>query len=114
MLLQILTNLVSNAVKYSPPEAQVAIRTRRRDTTVEVLVEDQGIGMSEDELAQLFGKFFRADRPAVRAVEGTGLGLYISKNLVEMLGGTLWVKSSLGQGSTFAFSLPLLTEQSGG
>lgn len=106
-LIQILTNLVSNAVKYSPPECPVTVRGTRNGSTIEVSVSDQGIGMTEAELARLFEKFVRADRSEVRDTPGTGLGLFITKRLVEMQRGRIWVRSEPGKGSTFTFSLPL-------
>lgn len=107
MLIQILTNLVSNAIKYSPAGSTASVSAKRNGSAAEISVQDQGIGMSEDEVAQLFQKFYRADSPEVRKAGGTGLGLYITKNLIEMQGGQIWVKSKVGRGSTFFFSLPL-------
>jgi PAS domain S-box-containing protein len=109
MLFQIVTNLVSNAVKYSLPGSPVAVSANQKGESVEVSVEDRGIGMTEEEIAQLFQKFWRVDRPEVKNAGGTGLGLYITKNLVELQGGQLWVRSDYGSGSTFSFSLPLAT-----
>lgn len=106
-LVQILTNLVSNALKYSEPPSEVRITAGKVDSTVQVAVTDQGIGLTEEEQSQLFSKFFRADRDEVRDAGGTGLGLYIAKSLVEMQDGRLWVTSELGRGSTFSFSLPV-------
>jgi len=104
--LQVVTNLVSNALKYSPDGSPVRIVARRAGDHAEVSVVDQGIGMSDDEVGVVFEKFTRADHPEVRRVNGTGLGLYISKSLVELQRGQLWVRSSAGSGSTFSFSLP--------
>jgi signal transduction histidine kinase len=73
---------------------------------VQVSVRDQGIGMSPGEMGQLFEKFYRVDRDEVRRAGGTGLGLYITKRLVEMHGGRIWVESRLGAGSVFSFTLP--------
>jgi signal transduction histidine kinase len=107
LLIRILTNLLSNAVKYSPRESLVSVTVRRIGASVEVCVSDQGIGMTNAETARLFDKFFRADRPEVRTVGGTGLGLYITRNLVELQGGQIWAESELGRGTTFRFTLPL-------
>jgi PAS domain S-box-containing protein len=104
-LVQILTNLISNALKYSAPPTQVKIAAAQVGATVQVAVIDSGIGLTEEERSQLFSKFFRADRDEVRDAGGTGLGLYIAKSLVEMQDGRLWVTSELGRGSTFRFSL---------
>jgi signal transduction histidine kinase len=111
MTVQVMTNLVSNALKYSPPGQQVSVRARRNHSSVEVEVEDQGIGMTEDEAARIFGKFFRVDREEVREAGGTGLGLYITKQLIERQGGRITVRSEPGRGSTFLFSLPAASEQ---
>ena len=110
-LVQVLTNLVSNALKYSEPPSEVRITAGKVDSTVQVAVTDHGIGLTEEEQAQLFSKFFRADRDEVRDAGGTGLGLYIAKSLVEMQDGQLWVTSELGHGSTFSFSLPVATTE---
>ena len=111
MLVQIFTNLVSNAVKYSPRDAPVTVAARANDGHVEVCVEDRGIGMSDGEIRHLFRKFFRADRSEVRQVGGTGLGLYITKKLVEMQGGEIWVDSVLNHGTTFGFTLPFASDK---
>ena len=113
MLVQILTNLVSNAAKYSPPGSPVVVEARPNGALVEISVRDEGIGLSEAERAELFGKFYRVDRPEVSRVWGTGLGLYITKNLVEMQGRQIWVRSEPGQGSTFTFTLPMPDSKEG-
>ena len=105
-LIQVLTNLVSNAVKYSPDHRPITIRTRLRQASAEVVVIDRGIGMSREDMGQLFDKFYRSEREAVRMVSGTGLGLYIARNLVEMQDGTMWAESEPGEGSSFYFTLP--------
>jgi two-component system, sensor histidine kinase and response regulator len=110
-VVQILTNLVSNALKYSAPHTPVDVAAGRVGSSVQVAVTDRGIGLTEDEQSQLFSKFFRGDRDEVRDAGGTGLGLYIAKSLVEMQSGQLWVNSRIGEGSTFHFSLPVATEE---
>jgi PAS domain S-box-containing protein len=106
-LIQILTNLVSNAVKYSPPDAPVSVTATRSGRAAEITVQDRGIGLTEGDLAQLFEKFYRVDRPHVREAGGTGLGLYITKNLIKLHGGEIRVKSEPDAGSTFVFTIPL-------
>jgi PAS domain S-box-containing protein len=105
---QVLTNLVGNAIKYSPGggEVVVAVGHALDADFVQVSVRDQGIGMSPREMGQLFEKFYRVDRDEVRRAGGTGLGLYITKRLVEMHGGSIWAESWLGTGSVFSFTLP--------
>jgi PAS domain S-box-containing protein len=106
LLARILTNLISNAVKYSPDDTTISVTATPAGDHVEVSVEDRGIGISDEEASQLFTKFFRADRREVRDKRGTGLGLYITKNLVEMQGGRIAVRSRPGEGTTVSFALP--------
>jgi len=106
-LVQVITNLVSNALKYSQAPSPVQVVAKRKQDHAEISVVDEGIGLSEAECSQVFEKFVRADHPEVRRVSGTGLGLYITKSLVEMQHGQIWVNSQPGSGSIFAFSLPL-------
>ncbi len=103
---QILTNLVGNAIKYSPAGGEVVVSVSCADDEVRVSVRDQGIGMSPRDMGQLFEKFYRVDRDEVRRAGGTGLGLYITKRLVEMHGGHIWAESWPGEGSEFSFTLP--------
>ena len=115
-LVQILTNLMSNAYKYTPAGGHIAIHARRwsdgQDATgqngfVLCSVADTGIGITPEDREHLFTKYFRADNPAVHSVPGTGLGLVIIKSLVELHGGEIWVESEMGQGSTFSFTIPV-------
>lgn len=100
-----IVNLVTNALKYSPPESPVAVRLERREKEVVVSVADQGIGIPPEEQPCLFERFYRATTG--RKAEGLGLGLYIARLVVEAHGGHIWVKSQVGRGSTFSFSLPV-------
>jgi signal transduction histidine kinase len=104
---QILINLLSNAHKYTPPGGQIWLTARTENGWVRTDVRDNGIGLSPDEQAHLFDRFFRAQLPATRGVEGTGLGLPITRVLVEMHGGRITVTSAPGEGSTFSFTLPV-------
>jgi signal transduction histidine kinase/CHASE3 domain sensor protein len=110
---QILTNLVGNAIKYSPGGGEVLVTVQHDGDSVQVSVRDQGIGMSPRDMGQLFEKFYRVDRDEVRRAGGTGLGLYITKRLVEMHGGRLWAESWPGVGSVFSFTLPTSDELAG-
>jgi signal transduction histidine kinase len=103
---QILTNLLSNAHKYTPAGGSITITVRGEEGRVRVSVQDTGIGLSLDDQARLFTMFFRAQHRATEGVGGTGLGLAISRALVELHGGEITVTSALGQGSTFSFTLP--------
>lgn len=106
-ILQVVTNLLSNAVKYAPAGSGVGINIdNNEDGLVKVSVEDYGPCISEPDMANLFQKFFRADNPMTRSAAEIGLGLAISKALVELHGGNIWVESELGQGGTFSFTIP--------
>ena len=102
---RILVNLISNALKYSPPGSEVVFAARRVGDEVEASVADQGTGIAPEDLPRLFDRFFRAHRD--RKAEGLGLGLYITRMLVEAQGGRIWVTSAVGKGSTFHFTLPV-------
>ncbi len=106
-LAPIMTNLVSNAIKYTPPEGHVTLRIDPFDGKVQITIEDDGLGISPEDQTQIFTRFYRVRTPETDAIEGTGLGLAIVKSLVELHGGKLGVESRLGQGSTFYFTLPL-------
>ena len=106
-IIQVLTNLVSNANKYTPEGGSITITAAVRAPALEVAVRDTGYGIAPQDMERLFTRFFRADNPVVQFVSGTGLGLVIARSLVEMHGGRLWAESALGQGSTFTFALPL-------
>jgi len=106
---QILTNLISNAIQYTPPGGRVTISAHLNGDMLEVSVTDTGIGISKEDQRKIFDRFFRADDPLVQETPGTGLGLPITASLVQMHGGQIWVESELGEGSTFTFTLPLAT-----
>lgn len=108
---QIATNLLSNANKYTPDGGQIEIAISSNDTFARVDVVDNGIGISEEDQAQLFSQFFRGESEAVRQQTGWGLGLSIVKKLAEAQGGTVSCTSKLGEGSTFSFSLPLAVNE---
>jgi len=103
---QVLINLVSNAIKYSPDGGVVTVRAEVRGDMLEVSVADQGIGISEEDRARLFQRYQRVGGSRSQSIRGTGLGLYLSKGFVESHGGTLTVESTPGAGSTFTFTLP--------
>ncbi|MFL5924098.1 MAG: GAF domain-containing protein [Gaiellaceae bacterium] len=107
-LRQIVMDLVENAVKYSPDGGMVRVRALRRDDSVEVSVEDEGIGIPQAEQTRIFAKFYRAEGDGRDlASGGTGLGLFIAKELLAAMRGRISVRSREGEGSTFSFSLPL-------
>ncbi|HEX7525851.1 MAG TPA: ATP-binding protein, partial [Gaiellaceae bacterium] len=104
-LRQVLDQLVSNAVKYSPAGATVSVSAQRRHDTVEVAVADEGVGIPAAEQERIFAKFYKAS-----GAQGTGLGLFIAQGLVREMGGKIWVDSEEGRGSRFAFELPVAQE----
>jgi two-component system sensor histidine kinase VicK len=101
---QVLDNLIGNAIKYSPEGGEIAIRVEATDAEGLVRIEDHGIGIARDVLPRLFERFYQGQDPG--ASTGLGLGLYISRMLVESHGGRIWAESEPGQGSTFVVSLP--------
>lgn len=106
-LTQVLTNLLSNACKYTPAGGAITVCAEADGTHIRVDVQDTGIGMTPEEVGRLFTKFWRSERPEVRDENGTGLGLAIAKHLVEMQGGEMSVESEYGRGTTFSFTLPI-------
>jgi len=106
-LMQVLTNLVSNAYKYTPEGGRIILNVRRAGDRVEFSVSDTGIGMTPQQVAMLGTKFWRADDDFTRAQPGTGLGFAITKALVELMGSEIRIDSAVGKGSTFLFSVPV-------
>ncbi len=103
---QVLVNLVENAVKYSPDGGRVAVGVDRSGRFVRFTVTDEGLGIPIAEQGRIFEKFHRLDPNQTRGVSGTGLGLYISDELVRLMHGQIWVTSEVGKGSSFAVELP--------
>jgi signal transduction histidine kinase len=105
---QVVINLLSNALKYTYPRGEITISAfQRTDDEIEVQVADTGVGISPEQQQRLFVPFYRADNPLSDQAGGTGLGLSIAKSFVELHGGTIWVRSTVGIGSVFAFTLPI-------
>jgi signal transduction histidine kinase len=109
-LTQVLINLVGNAIKFTDA-GEVAIKAEANNGSFYVSVRDTGPGISTADQAKLFQEFQQADNAITKKKGGTGLGLAISKRIIEMHGGKIWVESQVGQGSTFAFTLPVIVEQ---
>lgn len=107
---QVLLNLLSNAIKFTPPGGSLTVRTRTAEGMIRVEVEDSGIGVSSESQARLFEKFYQVDPSITRSYGGAGLGLAISKAIVEGHGGSIGLESAPGHGSTFWFTLPLLPD----
>ena len=106
-LRQVLVNLVDNAVKYSPEGGRVELRVRSENGSCLIEVADEGLGIPADERERIFEKFYRLDPQQTQGVGGSGLGLYICRELVERMNGRLRVESEPGKGSRFTVELPL-------
>jgi signal transduction histidine kinase len=104
---QVLNNLVTNAIKYSPEANRVVVRAKADHNRVVVSVQDFGIGIKENIQSQVFERFFRAPDPKISTYPGLGLGLYIAAEIVKRHGGEMWVESKRGKGSTFFFTIPI-------
>jgi two-component system phosphate regulon sensor histidine kinase PhoR len=104
----VIVNIVHNAIKFTPSGGRVIVSTKLDNGSIITQVSDTGIGISKEDLPHIFERFFKADRS--RSTSGTGLGLAIAKHTIQAHGGKVWVRSELGKGSTFGFSLPLTSE----
>jgi len=107
---EVFTNLITNAVKYSPDGGKVRIAVVSHVDYVKASVSDQGVGIEADEVPKIFDKFYRVKHPKTRQVLGTGLGLAIVKNIIEAHRGSIHVESQIGKGTTFTVLLPAATE----
>jgi PAS domain S-box-containing protein len=107
LLRQVILNLLSNAIKYTPAGGRIEIRIRRDGPALHWSIKDSGIGISPESQQRLFEKFFRADNAHTVDTEGTGLGLYLVRLIVERLGGTITCESEVGRGTLFHFTLPI-------
>jgi signal transduction histidine kinase len=106
-LRQVLINLIENAVKYSPLHARITVVAEEQDGRLRLAVRDEGLGIPLQEQGRIFGKFYRVDPNLTRGVGGTGLGLYICRELVRRMRGRIWLSSEEGVGSTFFVDFPL-------
>ena len=105
-LLQVMTNLISNAAKFSPEGGHVELSATCADSGVQVTVEDRGPGIPQEFRSRIFGRFAQADSALTRKKGGTGLGLAICKRLIELMGGEIWYADREGGGTSFHFKLP--------
>ncbi len=105
---EVITNIFDNAVKYTE-SGKISIGLTGNDQVVQFFIQDTGIGIPPEDIPHMFQKFYRVDSSATRTIGGTGLGLFISRKIVELYGGRVWVESELGKGSTFYINLPRVT-----
>ena len=107
---EVLQNIIDNAIKYTM-QGSITVRLTGDSSVVQIQVQDTGTGIPEEDIPHLFQKFYRVDSTATRTVGGTGLGLFISKKIIELYNGRIWIESQLGKGSTFFINLPRLTTE---
>ncbi|MDM5157573.1 cell wall metabolism sensor histidine kinase WalK [Bacillus sp. DX1.1] len=108
---QVLYNIISNALKYSPEGGTVTYRLRDREDMLEISVSDQGMGIPKENVDKIFERFYRVDKARSRQMGGTGLGLAIAKEMIQAHGGSIWAKSEEGKGTTIYFILPMAKEE---
>jgi signal transduction histidine kinase len=106
-LKMVVENLINNAVKYTTQNGKIEVKLNKKNNQIVFSVKDNGVGIPEEQQSRIFDKFFRSDNIVKYQTEGTGLGLYISKNIIEQLGGKIWFQSVENLGSIFSFSLPI-------
>jgi len=106
---QVLTNILDNALRYTPEEGRVAIVIKQNGDLVEISIQDSGEGVTPEDAAHLFDRFYRADASRTRDEGGSGLGLAIAKSIVEMHKGRIWAESETGNGLKVVIQLPILT-----
>ncbi len=104
---QVVSNLIDNAIKYSPEGGAISVSVQSSNSEAVISVSDQGVGISREDAAGLFQRYYRTPSAGERQVRGLGLGLYICRDIVEKHGGRIWVQSEPGEGSTFSFALPM-------
>jgi signal transduction histidine kinase len=109
-LAQVLLNLLSNALQHTPSGGQITVDTRQVKDEVHVTVQDTGPGIPSKDLPYVFDRLYRVDRARSRDTGGSGLGLSISRSLIEAHGGRMWARSVEGEGAAFTFALPLIGE----
>jgi len=104
---QVMTNLAGNAIKFTPPGGTVTIEAKKSPERITIAVSDTGIGISQKNVDRIFSKFYQVEEATTRSVQGSGLGLHISKQLIEKHKGKIWAESELDKGSTFYIELPI-------
>ena len=112
-LIQVVGNVLSNALKYSPAGGNILLSSQKEQESIHISIQDQGIGIAEEALKNIFEPYSRIDLEKTRFIGGTGLGLSLVREIINLHGGTIWVESAPGNGSTFHFFLPLIRAVSG-
>jgi two-component system, OmpR family, sensor histidine kinase VicK len=103
----VISNLISNAIKYSPKEQKIEVTTRLNGSNVEVRVKDYGMGILQQDQKKIFDRYYRVETNRSTAVPGFGVGLYLSAEIIHRHQGQIWVESEIGKGSSFYFNLPM-------
>lgn len=111
---QVVTNLITNAIKYSPGGTAITVRIRKQKNNAVISITDQGIGIAKDQHAKIFQRLYQVVGSKEKTFPGLGMGLYISKEILKRHGGRIWVESEIGKGSTFFFRLPLAKKKQEG
>ncbi|MCK5320618.1 HAMP domain-containing histidine kinase, partial [Candidatus Parcubacteria bacterium] len=106
-LSEVLVNIIGNAIKYTIDNGSIDISHSQKDGFLITRVKDHGIGMDKEQMEKLFTKFYRVQTDVTTKIEGTGLGLFICKEIIERMNGSIWVESEAGRGSIFCFSLKM-------
>jgi signal transduction histidine kinase len=107
LIKQVFSNLIENAIKYSPDETKILVSTEEKNGFIVIQVADQGHGIPSEDLPNLFMKFYRSQQAKSSPIKGSGLGLYLAKYFIELHNGRIFVESTYGQGSTFTIELPI-------
>jgi len=108
---QVFINLISNALTYTPEGGKVTVAVSVKNDFLEVMIQDNGEGIPQEAMSRLFTKFFRVSGSLEQGSKGSGLGLYISKSIIELHHGKIWADSVVGKGTTFTFTIPIATEE---
>jgi two-component system CheB/CheR fusion protein len=105
---QVINNFLTNSIKYSPKSKNIEISCKELNSTVQVSVKDEGMGIKPQDQEKLFDRYYRIESVQTQAISGFGLGLYLSAEIIQRHNGKVWVESEMGKGSTFYFSIPAL------
>lgn len=110
-IMQVIINLISNALKFTPPQGKIEINLKEEENAVRISIEDTGIGIEEKDQKRIFSKFEQVKLAQPYGISGTGLGLPITKEIIEGHGGKIWVESEMNKGSKFIFELSLVLSE---